>query len=114
MSDRETIQQRPENGASLVARSGSMDWQSDGDGFWYKPLFEDPSTGMKTWLMRVEAGAEAAMHAHEDLEQVYVLEGEFYDSEHTYGPGDFIVRGPGAMHTGGSRGGATVLLVYSG
>jgi len=113
MSEFEAALPRPEDGVSLVARASDVEWRSDGDGFWYKPLFEDPSTGAKTWLMKMDAGAEAELHAHEDLEQIYVLEGEFHDTEQTYKAGDLVVRAPGAMHTGGSRDGAVMLLVYS-
>ena len=63
--------------------------------------------------MQVDAGAFSPMHAHEEIEQIYVLQGSFYDQEHNYGPGDFIVRAPGAMHTAGSVDGAVVLLFYS-
>ena len=63
--------------------------------------------------MKVEAGAEALPHTHDQLEQVFVLEGEFYDEYRSYGPGDFIVRAPGAIHTGGSKTGALLLLIYS-
>ncbi len=63
--------------------------------------------------MKVDAGVVAAPHAHDKLEQVLVLEGEFYDEYRAYGPGDFIVRAPGAIHTGGSKTGALLLLVYS-
>ena len=104
---------RPDAG-SLVARPAASDWQPhEESGFSYKPLFEDPSTGMRTVLMKVDAGTEAPPHAHDNLEQVYILEGEFHDEYRTYGPGDFIVRAPGAIHTGGSESGALVLLVYS-
>jgi len=113
MTQSTTTLPRPADGVNLMSHPNEAPWQDDGDGFLYKPLFEDPAAKMKTWLMRVEPGAEAPLHAHEELEQVYVIEGEFYDSEHTYGPGDFVVRAPGAMHTGGSHNGATVLLVYT-
>ncbi len=104
---------RPRAG-SLVSRSAALDWVPDGaTGFSYKQLFEDPSSGLSTLLMKVEAGAEADPHAHEQLEQVYVLEGEFYDEHRIYGPGDFVVRAPGEIHTGGSMRGALVLLFYS-
>ena len=63
--------------------------------------------------MKVDAGAWSPAHAHEELEQIYVLEGSFYDEDAEYSAGDFIVRMPGAMHTAGSRDGALVLLVYS-
>ena len=99
---------------SLMLKSEEMPWQeSSAPGFWVKPLIEDESQGILTWLMRVDAGAFSEMHGHSEYEQIYVLEGSFYDQEHVYGPGDFIVRAPGALHTAGSEEGAVVLLFYS-
>lgn len=104
---------RPDAG-SLVTRPATWDWDQDGStGFSYKTLFEDTHTGLKTMLMKVDAGSVAPPHAHDNLEQVLVLEGDFYDEYRSYGPGDFIVRAPGAIHTGGTENGALVLLVYS-
>ena len=99
---------------SLMLKSKEMPWQGcDALGFWVKPLIEDESQGIRTWLMKVDAGAFSEMHGHSEYEQIYVLEGSFYDQEHVYGPGDFIVRAPGALHTAGSEEGAVVLLFYS-
>ena len=99
---------------SLMLKSEEMPWQESGaPGVWVKPLIEDESQGIRTWLMRVDAGAFSEMHGHSEYEQIYVLEGSFYDQEHVYGPGDFIVRAPGALHTAGSEEGAVVLLFYS-
>ena len=99
---------------SLMLRSSDIPWQdSDAAGFWVKPLIEDEGKGIRTWLMKVDAGAFSEMHGHSEYEQIYVLGGSFYDQDHTYGPGDFIVRAPGALHTAGSEEGALVLLFYS-
>ena len=104
---------RPDN-ETLVARTQKVAWQETGtDGFLIKPLYEDPGSGQRTWLMKVEPGAEAPSHAHTETEQIYVIEGSFYDQENTYGPGDFAIRAPGVMHTGGSKDGAIVMLVYA-
>ncbi len=104
---------RPKGG-TLVARTGGSQWQESGtDGFLIKPLFEDPATGERTWLMRIEPGATASSHAHDETEQIYVVEGSFYDGETTYRAGDFAIRAPGVMHTAGSEEGAIVMLVYS-
>ncbi|MBT4889690.1 MAG: hypothetical protein HON65_09075 [Rhodospirillales bacterium] len=104
---------RPDAG-SVIARSATSDWEPDGStGFSYKSLFEDEQTGLNTMLMKVDAGCAAPSHGHDKLEQILVLEGDFYDEYRTYGPGDFIVRAPGALHTGGTKNGAIVLLVYS-
>ena len=99
---------------SLMLRSQEMPWQEcDAPGFWVKPLIDDESQGIRTWLMKVDAGAFSEMHGHNEYEQIYVLEGSFYDQDHVYGPGDFIVRAPRALHTAGSEAGALVLLFYS-
>ena len=94
--------------------SDLADWQESGTpGFLIKPLLEDAGAGIRSWLMRVEPGASCESHAHSEVEQIYVLEGSFYDEEQTYRPGDYVVRAAGAMHTAGSDDGAVVLLFYS-
>jgi anti-sigma factor ChrR (cupin superfamily) len=99
---------------SLDFNSTQIDWQECGaQGFRIKPLLEDTEAGLRTWLMQVDAGAFSSLHAHDEIEQIYVLEGSFYDQDKTYRPGEFIVRAPGAMHSAGSEDGAVVLLFYS-
>ena len=94
--------------------SSGIEWQeSSTPGFLVKPLLEDSAVGLRSWLMRVEPGASCDLHAHSEVEQIYVLEGSFYDQDKTYGPGDYVVRAAGAMHTAGSEDGAVVLLFYS-
>ena len=94
--------------------ANAVAWQPCGaQGFLVKPLLEDAGAGLRTWLMKVEPGAWSDAHAHDEIEQIYVLEGTFYDEEKTYQAGEFIVRAAGAMHTAGSETGATVLLFYS-
>jgi anti-sigma factor ChrR (cupin superfamily) len=88
-------------------------WQpTDTPGFLIKPIFKDPTTGETTLLMRIEPGAYFPPHAHDQLEEIFILEGEFADEERTYGPGQYCQRAIGASHTAGSAGGCTVLLIY--
>lgn len=88
-------------------------WQPCGaDGFWIKPLWQSDDATKRTWLMKIDPGATSAAHAHEEIEQIFVLEGSFYDDAGEVGPGGFVCRAPGAIHTAGSRTGATMLLVY--
>lgn len=104
---------KPEAG-TLVQRTAAQAWQdSDTPGFLVKPLHEDPESGHKTWLMKVEPGAFAELHAHAEYEEIYVLEGEFYDADNTYRTGDFAIRAPGTQHIAGSESGAVVMLVFS-
>jgi len=99
---------------SSSVEADALGWQECGaEGFLLKALMEDPAAGLKTWLMKVEPGAYSASHAHAEVEQIYVLEGSFYDQRKTYRAGEYIVRAPGAMHTAGSDTGALVLLFYS-
>jgi anti-sigma factor ChrR (cupin superfamily) len=99
---------------STAFGSAALPWEPSGtDGFWIKPLLEDARAGQKTWLMKIDAGAFAPLHAHEELEQIYVLEGTFYDQERSYAAGDFIARAPGAQHTAGSRDGAVLMVIYT-
>tara|TARA_Y100001968_G_C19000262_1_gene545556 strand:- start:49 stop:243 length:195 start_codon:yes stop_codon:yes gene_type:complete len=63
--------------------------------------------------MRVDAGAIAPTHSHNQLEQIYILDGEFHDEHNCYKKGDFVVRAPGELHTGGSNTGARLLVYYS-
>ena len=100
--------------ASLSVATAGIEWQACGsDGFWIKPLLEDPARGLRSWLMRVDPGAWSPPHAHDEVEQVYLLEGSFYDQDRRYGPGDYIVRDAGAEHSAGSDDGALMLLVYT-
>ena len=103
----------PARGSSHLD-TGQVEWQDCGaDGFRIKPVLEDDAAGLRTWLMQVDAGAFSPPHAHDEVEQVYVLEGSFYDDERTYRAGEYVVRAAGAVHSAGSEDGALVLLVYS-
>jgi anti-sigma factor ChrR (cupin superfamily) len=100
---------------SMYYASADKDWQpTETEGFWIKPLFEDVERGEKTMLMKVDSGAWSPMHTHPgELEQIYVVQGSFYDQDRTLGPGDFCCRAPDTAHEAGSKEGAIVLLVYT-
>ena len=107
-----TTLDRPMSGTAYLNQS-AVDWQETGiKGFETKPLYEAAS-GEMTMLMKIAPGAFSEAHAHETVEEIYVLEGSFFDDENSYEPGDLIIRAPGAMHTAGSKSGALVLLKFS-
>jgi anti-sigma factor ChrR (cupin superfamily) len=87
-------------------------WSEDGPGVWIKPLVDD-SAGYRTTVMRVDPGPLGEAHFHDEIEQVYVIEGDFFDEEGSYGPGDLVIRAAGAMHRSGSETGCTMLLIYT-
>ena len=100
----------PKNG-SAIARAVE-EWRDDGRGVWIKALMDDPA-GYRTTLMRVDPGPLGEAHFHYEIEQVYVLGGDFFDEENSYAPGDLVVRAGGAMHRSGSKNGCTMLLIYT-
>ena len=103
----------PETG-TLNLNAQTLEWLPSGtEGFWVKPLFESDVDRLKTWLMKVDPGAYSPMHAHEEIEQIYVIEGSFYDQHETYGPGQMIVRAPGAEHEAGSKTGGLMMVSYA-
>jgi|GEM_PF-5587019 hypothetical protein len=68
-----------------------------------RTLIDD--AGYQTLLMRVEAGPLGTLHDHDRIEQIYVIEGDFFDDDASYGPGEFCsadARGdaPGRQQTG--------------
>jgi|SRR5215471_18125583 len=98
---------------SHYRNTDELDWQPSGTaGFWSKLLFEDPSTGARTLLVRADASVFAPIHVHDEIEQIYVLEGAFYDQNREVRAGDFVCRAPGDPHLSGSRDGALALVVY--
>src|SRR3546814_13644933 len=97
---------------TLHIHSSNLPWRDSGTkGFWIKAFFECPFSRQRTWLMKVDPGAFAPFHAHAEREQIYVLEGVFYDQDDTYSAGEYIIRASDTAHTAGSKDGALVLLI---
>lgn len=104
---------RPVKSSRYLA-AGDVPWEETGhEGFFLKRLYEDEGRGEKTWLMRVEPGASAPSHCHDEFEQFYVLEGAIEDDNGHMQAGDFVCRPPGEMHWAASESGALVLLIYT-
>jgi anti-sigma factor ChrR (cupin superfamily) len=100
--------------ASSYMSAVDTDWEAtDSDGFWLKRLYEDSLRGERTWLMRIDPGAYSPPHAHQEFEQVYVLEGSFFDDDRLVKAGEFCARSPGAMHSAASDDGALMLVIYT-
>jgi len=87
-------------GTTLTIATKDQDWQDSGTpGFWIKPLFEYAGTKQRTWLMKVDPGADAPLHTHVGYEQIYVIEGSFSDGINSYTAGDFAIRAPDVPHS---------------
>ena len=77
-----------------------------------KVLLEDRERGLVTMLMRWEAGTEFPLHEHVDIEQTYVLEGSFEDSQGVCRAGQFVWRPSGSRHTARSADGCLMLAIF--
>ena len=100
----------PERGTKIVRATGWAAGEREGE--LVRPLLEDRS-GYRTMLMKVAPGPLGEDHAHDTIEQIYVIDGDFFDEDASYGPGDFVLRMPGTMHRAGSRNGCTMLIAYT-
>ena len=100
----------PDAGTTVVRASGWTAGERPGE--LVRPLVEDAS-GFRTMVMQILPGPLGEAHAHDTIEQIYVLEGDFFDEDASYQAGDFVLRMPGTMHRAGSKSGATLLISYA-
>ena len=77
-----------------------------------KILLEDKQTGLMTALFRWAPGTALPMHEHVEIEQSWVLEGEFEDDDGVYTAGNFVWRPAGHRHGARSPKGALVLCFF--
>ncbi|MDH5857921.1 hypothetical protein E8K88_05835 [Lampropedia aestuarii] len=77
-----------------------------------KVLVKDDDTGLLTALFRWQPGSTLALHEHVEIEQSYVLEGEFEDDDGVYKAGNFAWRPKGHRHVARSPKGALVLCFF--
>ena len=100
----------PATGTIVVRASGWTAGERPGERV--RPLIDDPA-GFRTVLMQILPGPLGEAHAHATIEQIYVLDGDFFDEGASYRAGDFVLRMPGTMHRAGSKNGATLLVSYT-
>ena len=77
-----------------------------------KVLVQDDKTGLLTAIFRWAPGSVLDLHEHIEIEQSYVLEGEFEDDDGVYTKGNFAWRPPGHRHVARSPKGAVVLCFF--
>ena len=102
---------RPTTGTHSLNPDDAGWLATDTPGFWLKPLLDDAHGGT-TSMMKIDPGAFAALHSHDQLEEIFVLSGEFHDEQNNYPTGHYCIRAIGEMHTAASVDGCVVLLVY--
>jgi anti-sigma factor ChrR (cupin superfamily) len=76
------------------------------------PISYRKETGVGSYLMRMEPGAETIAHDHPGYEEFMVLEGELIDSDGAvFKAGDFVSFAPGTRHSSRTETGC-VLAVF--
>jgi anti-sigma factor ChrR (cupin superfamily) len=100
----------PSSGTIKLGGDGWQEGERPGESI--LKLIDDPR-GYRSMVMKVAPGPLGVAHAHDEIEQIYVIEGDFFDEHASYGPGDFVLRMPGTMHRAGSKNGCTMMIVYA-
>ena len=104
------MKELPAFGSMVVQTSGWVPGERPGE--LIRSLVDDPA-GYRTMLMKIAPGPLGERHAHDGIEQIYVMDGDFFDEEGSYEAGDFVLRMPGTMHCAGSKNGCTMMIVYT-
>jgi quercetin dioxygenase-like cupin family protein len=99
----------------IIFRSEDVDWRPHptAAGLLVKPLYVDRKRRYLTTLLKMEAGAVYPAHVHEDVEEIYVIEGEVELQGTAMGPGDYCRAEPGSRHEIGYSKTEALLLVLS-
>jgi len=96
----------------LVTDRDLMNWTSaddaEGFGLFEKVLREDPGSGAKTWLLRIEPGATRPWQSSSVAEEGFLIEGRYTHAECVDGepvsgeylPGGYFFRPPDAVNGG--------------
>lgn len=91
----------------------SLPWKpTPVNGIDMKVLMEEPETGLLTALFRWAPGTTLPLHEHVEIEQSFVLEGEFEDDDGVYSAGNYVWRPRGNRHIARSPKGALVLSFF--
>ena len=104
----------------LILESGLLEWQETGNkGLSTKELRADPGTGARTWLLRIEPGAEIPWESSTSVREGYFIIGTYTHTEcvagepatDVYGPGGYVYR-PAHSINGGPEAAASSTSVW--
>lgn len=97
----------------IILDSGLVEWQPGSvAGTAERELRRDPGSGARTWLVRVEPGAELPFESASTAREGYLVEGRFRETEcvagepytAVYAAGGYFDRPPFAVHGGPAAG----------
>ena len=104
----------------ILIDSGLLEWQAaDVPGVMTKELRQDPGTGARTWLMRIEAGTSQPWRSSSVVREGYLVSGEYRHTECALGQavtGQYMTGGyfyrPASIVNGGPESGGPVDAVW--
>ena len=95
----------------VVTDTNQLDWTPTADpGVERGRLEQDTGQGRATRFLRFAPGASAAQHAHDSVEEIYVLEGVFSDDRGDFPAGSYLRNPPGSAHTPRSEEGCLLFV----
>jgi quercetin dioxygenase-like cupin family protein len=98
----------------LISRAGEIAWEPVGiPGIRCKTLFVDSRRQYTTSLISMEPGANYPSHRHNDIEEVYLLDGDLVVEDVNMRPGDYCRSEPGSIHGAARTTSGVLLLVFS-
>lgn len=94
--------------APLILDSELLSWREVSPGYYVKVLREDPGSGARTWLQRIEPGAAIPWQSSSSMREGYLVQGEYQHSEcfegvaatGRYEPGGYFLRPADVIHGG--------------
>jgi putative transcriptional regulator len=82
-------------------------------GIWARSILKDHDADTRVYLLGAAPGKALLRHRHDGIEMTQVLEGEFFDGETRYGPGDFLEADAGYEHRPVTGAGATCICLIA-
>ena len=92
----------------MIMDSALIEWVETSPGRFTKELRSDPGSGARSWLLRIEPGAELLWTSSSVVREGFMVAGQFQDSEcfngeartWQYTPGGYFLRPPDVLNGG--------------
>ena len=102
---------RSDEPTMVTIRSADLQWQPyQTEGVEVAVLFLDPINRMCSAIVKAADGVVYPLHQHQEIEEIYMLEGELEIDGHVYLAGDYIRSYPNSIHPPATTKGCKFLI----